>query len=209
MLAGIHFFGAFLLLAASILILITTISAPVVDQLSILKVSLRDQSQGTSVRFGTFGWCILDGGNDGGNACSSVQVGYNPANVMRSIENVDFSDYAEDTARILTKIMILHPIATGLCFIGALLGAVSGMIGSFIASLIALLSFIVALVALICDFVLFSVLKSNINDNTSDQAEYAEGIWTLLAGTVCALLASAILFLTCCFGRRRQRKHTV
>jgi len=62
MLAGIHFFGAFLLLAASVLILITTITAPVIDNFAILKVSLRDQSQGTSVRFGTFGWCIIDGG---------------------------------------------------------------------------------------------------------------------------------------------------
>jgi len=127
---------------------------------------------------------------------------------MRSIDNADFSDYAEHTTRALTKVMILHPIATGLCFIGALLGAASGMIGSFIASLIALLSFVVALVALICDFVLFSVLKNNINDgNTGNRAQYAEGIWTLLAGAVCALLASVILVLTCCFGRRRQRKH--
>jgi hypothetical protein len=130
---------------------------------------------------------------------------------MRSIDSSeDFSNYAEDTTRALTKVMVLHPIATGLCFIGALLGAASGMIGSFVASLIALLSFVVALVALICDFVLFSVLKSNINgNNTGNRARYDVGIWTLLAGAVCALLASAILFLTCCFGRRRERKHAV
>lgn len=51
-----HHVGTFLLFAASILLLITTISAPVVDHFSLLKVSLTNDS---SVSFGTFGHCIL------------------------------------------------------------------------------------------------------------------------------------------------------
>ncbi len=50
------------LLIAAILLLVTTISAPVVGDLSILKVMLTNKTdiRHSSVTFGTFGHCILD-----------------------------------------------------------------------------------------------------------------------------------------------------
>ena len=58
----IHHFGTFLLFAASILLLITTISAPVVNDIAILKVVLTNRSdiRNSSITFGTFGHCTLD-----------------------------------------------------------------------------------------------------------------------------------------------------
>jgi hypothetical protein len=56
-LAAIHYFGTFLLFAATILLLITTLSAPVINSLSILRVSL---ANGSNVEFGTFGYCTLN-----------------------------------------------------------------------------------------------------------------------------------------------------
>jgi hypothetical protein len=57
-----HHFGTFLLFVAAILLLITTISAPVVGDIAILKVTLTNKSdiRHSSVTFGTFGHCILD-----------------------------------------------------------------------------------------------------------------------------------------------------
>lgn len=51
-----HHFGSFLLLAACVLLLITTITAPVIKNLAILRVDLQN---GDTVNFGTFGYCIL------------------------------------------------------------------------------------------------------------------------------------------------------
>ncbi len=50
------------LLVASILLLITTISAPVLKDIAILKVMLTNKTEirNSSVIFGTFGHCILD-----------------------------------------------------------------------------------------------------------------------------------------------------
>ena len=50
------------LLIASILLLITTITAPVIKDLPILKVMLTNKTQirNSSVIFGSFGHCILD-----------------------------------------------------------------------------------------------------------------------------------------------------
>lgn len=52
-----HHLGTFLLLSATVLLIITCISAPVVHDIALLKVDLgQDKSRGT-VSFGTFGYC--------------------------------------------------------------------------------------------------------------------------------------------------------
>ena len=55
-----HHIGTFLLFAASILLVITCISAPVVHDLALLKVELGNQSSSdhATVAFGSFGYCI-------------------------------------------------------------------------------------------------------------------------------------------------------
>jgi len=57
-----HHVGTFLLFVAAILLLITTISAPVIGDIAILKVMLTNRSalRNSSVTFGTFGHCVLD-----------------------------------------------------------------------------------------------------------------------------------------------------
>lgn len=48
--------GSFLFLSACVLLIITTITAPVIKNLAILRVDLEN---GSTVNFGTFGYCIL------------------------------------------------------------------------------------------------------------------------------------------------------
>lgn len=59
----LHTIGVILMFAASVLLLITTISAPVINDIGILKVSLDNSS---TVNFGTFGYCILDASSPNG-----------------------------------------------------------------------------------------------------------------------------------------------
>ena len=58
----IHFFGTLLLFIGAALLLVTTISAPVVGDLAMLKIILTNHTdiRNSSVTFGTFGHCILD-----------------------------------------------------------------------------------------------------------------------------------------------------
>ncbi|KAI0414412.1 hypothetical protein F5X98DRAFT_254902 [Xylaria grammica] len=63
-----HHFGTFFLFAATILLIITDISAPVVSGISLLKVELGtnqrsrliDNDRFPTVTFGTFGYCLKD-----------------------------------------------------------------------------------------------------------------------------------------------------
>ena len=243
----LHLIGAFLLLAASILLLVVSITAPVIDHLALLRVSLPGSSfRDNSINMGTFGYCYMNANSEyvsqswslvfsqnvqilccpssythhantpisGSKACSSSQIGYRPTSVISSALNIDsdiFSRSATNSSRILTRVMVLHPIAAGVAFIGAIIGLLSGPVGSFIASVIAFVVFLISLVAVICDFVLFHIIKRNINNsNSGARAHYSSGMWLVLAGTICALLASIWLFFTCCFARRRnnQRRKT-
>jgi len=208
-----HHIGTFLLLIATILLIITDISAPVVKNIAIMKINLGNSTAGhhTSVVFGTFGHCILDtqAGDSSANVdfCTRSQVGYSPADVMSDSEGTDFSDYARDTTRTLTKVMILHPIATGIVFIAFILSLGAGVVGSFLAALVALLAFIVTVVVLITDFVLFSIIRSNVNDdNRGSEAFYSTAMWTLLAAAVCTLIATVVVFFTCCSDRLHERR---
>lgn len=205
-----HHFGTFLLFTATILLIITCISAPVVNDIGLLKVNLGNATaqHHSKVTFGTFGFCQLNTA-DGHDHCSKSMVGYSPGRVMINTEQTDFSKASLDTTRALTKVMILHPISAGLAFIAFILAIGAGMFGSFLAAAVSLLAFLVTLVALICDFVMFAIVKRDVNkDPSGSSAEFSIAMWTLLASAVCSLLGTVVIFFTCCSARMHRRRTT-
>lgn len=135
-------------------------------------------------------------------------VGYKPADIMSNVEDTSFSSSSRDATHTLTKVMILHPIATGIAFIAFLFALGSGFFGSLLAAFTSLLAFIVTVVSLICDFVLFSIIKDNVNDDRSgSHASYSVAIWTILAAAICSLLGAVVILFTCCSARLHKRRN--
>ncbi|GAB1313941.1 Actin cortical patch SUR7/pH-response regulator pali [Madurella fahalii] len=204
-----HHIGTFLLFSATVLLIITCISSPVVNDISLLTVELGGDAaeDHSTVTFGTFGYCINN--VDGRDFCSPSQLGYSPAEVMLLADGgaTEFSDYAEATTRSLTESMVLHPIACGLNFIAFMLALGAGTVGSLLASLVALVAFLTTAVATIIDFVLFSVVGSNVLDNgTGANAYYGAGAWTILVSAICSLVGAVVVFFTCCSARLHRRR---
>jgi len=204
-----HHVGTFLLFAASILLLITTISAPVVNDIAILKVTLTNSSNArhSSVTFGTFGHCVLDvaPASSDQDYCSKKKIGYNPALIMDGIDSTHFNTASVDTTKALTRVMVLHPVACGLSFIAFLLALGSGFFGAILAACVAALAWIVTVVVMACDFVLFGIIKNHINkDGSGSHAFYSVGMWTILAAMILLLLATFIVLLTCCSSRMHK-----
>lgn len=153
---------------------------------------------------------ISDGNRD---FCSGRHIGYNAAGLMTDIEQTSFSDASRATANGLTRVMILHPIATGISFIAFLLSCGAGVFGSLLAALVSLLAFIVTIVVLICDFVLFGIIKDHVNSSSHDtsgsHANFSVAIWTILVAAICTLLGAVIVFFTCCSARlHKKRRNT-
>ncbi|KAI0431219.1 pali-domain-containing protein [Xylaria sp. FL1042] len=215
-----HHIGTFFLFAATVLLIITDISAPVVSDISLLKIELGNNARSTlftddddrfpSITFGTFGYCIKDFTSSGSKSCSDSHIGYDPVAVVeQTVSDTSFSDYAHDTAKALTKVMILHPIGTGLAFISFFLALGAGFAGSFLAALGAFITFLVVAVVLITDFVSFSIVKSAVNDSSANVvASYGAASWTTLVAAILCLLASVILLFTCCSARIHRRRES-
>ena len=126
---------------------------------------------------------------------------------MAAIQDTDFNDAQENTSKALTRVMVLHPVATGLSFIAFLLALGSGFIGAIAAAIVSTLSFIVTVVVLATDFTLFGIVRNKVNDMGDGRtATWGAGIWTLLAALVMLFLATVIVLLTCCSSRLHKKR---
>jgi len=205
-----HWVGVFFLFAAAVLLLITTISAPVIGDIAILKVTLTNSSalRHSSVTFGTFGHCVLDVAPAATDQdyCSRRRIGYQPATIMAAIDGEGFNRVASDTADGLTDAMILHPIACALAFIAFFLSLGAGVIGSLLGFAVGALAWIITLVVMAIDFALFGIIKDHVNsDGSGSHAFYSIGMWTCLAAMILLFLGMWIVLFTCCSARRERR----
>lgn len=208
-----HHVGTFLLFASFVLLLVTSISAPVVGDIAILKVMLTNGTdiRNSSVTFGTFGYCVLDVPPDNTDQdwCSSKHIGYKPALIMEAIDKkISFSSAARSSADGLTNAMVLHPVACGLAFIAFAFALGAGIVGSLFGAIVAVLAWIVTLVVMAIDFALFGIVKDHVNRaNDGIHAFYSIGMWTTLAAMVCLFFGAIIVFLSCCGARKERRRN--
>ncbi|KAK3683075.1 hypothetical protein LTR37_020586 [Vermiconidia calcicola] len=208
-----HWIGAFLLFLASILLLITTISAPIINHVGLLRVTLANETnfRHSSVSFGTFGYCILDVPpvNTQQAWCTGRHIGYDPDTVMARIDSVGISVIEAGTAASLTRVMVLHPIACGFAFIAFLCSLGAGIIGSLAGALVAFLAWVLTLIALATDFMVFGIVRHHVNDDPSgSRARFGSAIWCLVGALIALFLGMLIVFFTC-FAARREKKRAV
>lgn len=200
---AIHYIGSAFLFIAMILTIVVDISAPVVDSISFVKLDLPN---GADATFGVFGYCSRSSSNDDWT-CSDSSIGYDPAGVIRDISSIRYSNARSDSVEALTRVLVLHPIGTASLFIAFLLSLASGStILSILAMLVSLAAFIINAIALVIDFVLFTLLGNEINDARNADAAYGPAAWLALVAGILALVATIIMFITCCAGRRRNKR---
>ena len=213
-----HHVGTFLLLVATALLLVTTITSPVVNDMSIMRVQLsnRTSAHRSAVSFGTFGYCVLNvksGSNDDDDWCTGSHIGYDPLAELARGEPTSYNAAQSASVRTLSHVMVLHPIAVALSFIAFLLAIGSGFIGAIFAASVSLLAFLVTVVVLATDITMFSLVRNKVNDmNDGRNVQWGTGFWTLVAGMVVLFIATVVVLATCCSSRlheRRNRRRTV
>jgi len=206
-----HHVGTFLLFVSAILLLITTISAPVINDISMLKVTLTNSSveRHSAVSLGTFGYCVLDvaGPKDDQDYCTKSQIGYNPALLIEKTDKTTFNTAQINTTKALTRVMILHPIVCGMAFIAFLMALGSGVCGALLAALVAACTWALSVVVLATDFTLFGIIKNHVNgsnDKSGSSAKFGVAIWTLLAAMILLFFGTFIVLFTCFSARRHK-----
>jgi len=194
--------GIILLLAALVLLILASITVPVVHEFYFLKATLPGASISgvsfgrTTLRLGMWGVCADSGSV---RECTKRSLGYD---LDLSFLNLsDDGRIAQAVLRGLSKALILHPIAAGITFI-ALLFALSGhIIVDIIGTIAAWFAALITLIAFIIDCVLFITAKNRINDVDSGTATLGNAFWFVMVAFICQFLAG---FVVCCGGRRRR-----
>jgi len=205
---GSFHIGTFLLFVSAVLLIVSSISSPVVNDISLLKVTLTNATQlrHSSVTFGALGHCVLDvktNDNSDQDDCSPKAIGYDIAGIISATTG---QDYSNDALKALTRSLVLHPIAAGLAFIAFLIAALSHCIGFLFASFIAAIAWIITLVIVAIDFSIFGVVKNHVNGSgTGASAEYGVAIWLTLAAFILLFFASITTCFACFTDRRSGR----
>jgi len=200
----------FFILAGWVLLLVATISAPVVDKISFLNIT----NGGSTTSFGVFGYCQ----DAQSGQCSSRALGYSLASIAGSAGNDP--SYVNTSVDRATKALVLHPIAAGIAFIAQIIALASHRFGFLFASLIVLFAFFVSLAAMALDFALFGIVRHAINNpgnnskvivggNTGNgTASYSTATWLVMGATISLLIAVLFTLFACCCGGDRRRGTT-
>lgn len=146
--------------------------------------------------------------NSGDDICISSRVGYSPLDATRSLTTINGTTYVRTTARALTRVMVLHPIAAVLSFLDFLSALAAGVMGNSLACLFSIVASVVAALAMVSDFVLFGMVRAVVNQEWRGRgsARFGVAMWCVLAGAICAFVGTLGVLGACCTGRSRRRR---
>jgi len=226
MAAAIAFPGFFLILGAFVLLLLNTISTPIVKSLYFLNVfpaasTVSGVAVSGSLKLGTLGYCssglsatAASISANVGSGCSATKLGYSlPSSLFTSLSSIDgFNINGLNSSLIkgLSYLMVLQPIAAGFAVVSLFFAffawCCSSRFMEILAFIFTIFSSIVAWVAWACVMALFEIAKKRIKDNSDGvlSASLGNCIWMGLAAAIALSLA---LIFTCCgmFGSYSNR----
>lgn len=221
-----RFLVPFLLFSAWVLLLLVSLSLPIIKPIYILEVDAKvaptvQTSIATSIRFGVWGMCLgfyrfgADGATwDDAGSCSSPRLGYTIDDAVLQLTGQ--VDLAKVALKALMGVLILHPIACGLVFlslIASLITTWNPVRALNVISLIAvILSAVAATIVFVIDVVLIPIARQKVEEATKNALTVAFGnaAWMTLGAVVALWLGviGASIVACGCFGcgKRRGRR---
>ncbi|CUA74975.1 hypothetical protein RSOLAG22IIIB_01610 [Rhizoctonia solani] len=220
---GVGFIVPFLVFAGFLLLLLVSLSIPIIKTISVLNIAANLQAGFTNsgisggVKFGLWGYCVseISASVIGINRsqpgyCSRTRLGYDIDNQLLELLGLD--NLNDILSRGLTFVLVLHPIACGLAFLALLFALMllcrPARLASVMALVFSVLAAIVATVAFAIDVALTTIAKNKVGDATDGNLKVTYGAvpWMTL-GAMVALWAATVG--ACCgifVGGRRRRE---
>ncbi|KAJ1309837.1 hypothetical protein OPQ81_006602 [Rhizoctonia solani] len=220
---GVGFIVPFLVFAGFLLLLLVSLSIPIIKTISVLKLAANLQAGFTNtgisggVKFGLWGYCVSEitasviGINRSRPAyCSRTRLGYDVDSQLLQLLGLD--NLGDIFSRGLTFILVLHPIACGLAFLALVFALMllfrPARLASAMALIFSVLAAIVATVAFAIDIAVISIAKNKVSNATDGNLKVTYGAvpWMTL-GAMIALWAATVG--ACCgifVGGRRRRE---
>jgi hypothetical protein len=218
----------FLFFAAFVLMLLVTLSAPIINPIYLFRMAARVGGTGASSRghinFGVFGYClgamettILGLSTSSGGRCSPKRLGYRfDDNVARAL---GVSDITDMISRVTTSVFVLNPIATGLTFIAFLISLFmlrkgangTSRLPSFLTFGVGILAALVTTAAFIANIAIVAIVRNRIRNDLDGAVtmDWGNAVWMTLGAVVALWLALiGAMCGICGFGSHRRRRTT-
>jgi len=177
--------GLLLCFVAFVLLLFTTISAPIWDKVSFLDADIG----GREIHFGVFGF-----------TGSAKRLGY-------PIDQLDTSKPLFNTVvvRNLTYVLILHPIAAAFALVAVIFGfcGTATRFGTILMTISASAATVLTLLVWVIDMILFGITRNRLRDQ-GYSANYGNANWMTLGAWVALMVGTCVSFCGI-FGRYRSR----
>lgn len=225
----------FLLFAAFLLLLLVTLSAPIIDVIYLFRLgvdtsSLPGSDATARVHFGVFGYCIarVQGSVIGVEVnrdarCSKPRLGYTMDSTVARVLRAD--DISDLVSRGLTAAFVLNPIATGLTFIAFLMSLLMlrrsvaygrhgstvkttsvSRIASFLTFGLGLLAALAATAAFVINIVIVAIVRNRLRVSSDGLNFYwGNGIWMTLGAVVALWIAVIGAMWGVCCGGRSRK----
>ncbi|BGP47082.1 hypothetical protein JCM10450v2_002934 [Rhodotorula kratochvilovae] len=202
--------GTIVVLAATVLLILVTVSTPLVKSLYFLKATI-DTSVGNTdingtVKLGTFGYCV-------GGTCTNAKLGYSLDIAELLGISGSLGGLSNSVLKWITYLLILHPIAAGFGAISVIFGLLAhtrGMAGTTLSTCFASFAATFALLAFIFDMAVFIIAKKRIeSSDVGGKAELGNAIWMTLAALILYAISGFFFGCGACIIRKRRREQQV
>ncbi|KAJ7489811.1 pali-domain-containing protein [Mycena galericulata] len=214
-----------LLLVSFILLLLVTLSIPIIKSIFLFRLtaaassSLLDSSASGSVSFGVFGYCtsgidtsIIGINHDTAAECSKTHLGYTFDSTVAKALHV--SGFENLISKSLTAVLALHPVVAALTFVTLLISLFmlrrgsngTSRLPSLLALIMGLLTAVLTTVVFLIDVILVAVVRSHVHKDTDGALTLTWGnaVWMTLVATILLWIANVGACAGVCGGNRRR-----
>jgi len=215
----------FFFCAAFLLLLLVTLSVPIIKSIFLFDI-IADDSVGAfdvtvtvkeTVKFGIFGWCssaltatVLTYNFDEPAQCSNVHLGFTVSPLLQeALSAINEATLVDVIQKALSVVLILHPVACAVTFLALLFSLLAILLTStrfwdIFSTVVGFLSATLTTIIFAIDIVFVLVAKSKLREHTDGLASVGWGnaVWLTLAAAICTWVAS----VGACWGAIRGRK---
>ncbi|KAJ7156071.1 pali-domain-containing protein [Mycena crocata] len=217
-----------LLAIAFLLLLLVTLSVPIIKTIFLFRLTAAaqsgfldvfDSSAGASVTFGVFGWCSsgMDAsvfGHDFNTAaeCSKRHLGYTFDDRIAKALHID--NFEKLISKTLTGVLALHPVVAVLTFITLLISLFmlrrgsngTSRLPSLVALIVGLTTAVLTTIVFLIDVILVAVVRKHVHNDTDGVLTLAWGsaVWLTLVAAILLWIANVGSCAGVCGGNRRR-----
>ncbi|GAA6052256.1 hypothetical protein JCM3770_007403 [Rhodotorula araucariae] len=202
--------GTIVVLAATVLLVLVTVSTPLLKSLYFLKATI-DTTVGNTdisgtIKLGTFGYCV-------GGTCTVARLGYQLDIAKLLSVSGSLGSLSDSVLKWITYLLILHPIAAGFGAVSVVFGLLAhthSFAGTTLSTCFASFAATITLLAFVFDIAVFVIAKKRIeSSDVGGKAELGNAIWMTLAALILYTVSGFFFGCGACIIRKRRREQQV